>query len=46
MVRARIALSAAVEPMLMSESSEVTRRETRTAFRGMLEPGVILESQL
>lgn len=42
-VRARMALRAAVEPMLIRESKAVTVRETMTAFRGMLEPGVIRE---
>ena len=36
-----MAFRAVVEPMLISESSEVTVRETRTAFRGMLDFGVM-----
>ena len=36
-----MALRAVVEPMLISERSEVTVRETRTAFRGMLDFGVM-----
>nr|POE89968.1 hypothetical protein CFP56_20437 [Quercus suber] len=40
-VRARTALRAAVDPMLMRESSAVTSRDTRTAFNGMFKPGVM-----
>jgi hypothetical protein len=34
-----MALSAVDEPMLISESSELTTRETKTARRGMFQPG-------
>lgn len=40
-MRARMAFKAVVEPMLINERSEVTVRETRTAFRGMLDFGVM-----
>lgn len=40
MVSEMMAFNATEEPMLMSESSTVTARETRTAFRGMFQPGV------
>ena len=40
MVRVIMALSAAVEPMLMSESNIVTTSDTMTAFKGMFHPGV------
>lgn len=43
MVRARMALRAADEPMLIRERRAVTVSETNTAFRGMLEPGVMRE---
>ena len=35
-----MALKATVEPMLMRERRIVTTRETRTALRGMFQPGV------
>lgn len=38
-----MALRAADEPMLIRERRAVTVSETNTAFRGMLEPGVMRE---
>lgn len=40
MVRETMAFRATVEPILMRERTTVTPRETRTALRGMFQPGV------
>jgi hypothetical protein len=39
-VRDRMPLRAAEEPMLMSESKMLVSKEMRTAFKGILDPGV------
>lgn len=44
MVSEMMALKATVDPMLMSESRIVTMRDTRTALRGMFQPGVTFTS--
>ena len=43
MVSEMMASSATVDPMLMSDSSIVTTRDTRTALRGIFQPGVTLQ---
>ena len=43
MVSEMMAESATVDPMLMSDSSIVTTRDTRTALRGIFQPGVTLQ---
>jgi hypothetical protein len=40
--RELMALRAAVEPMLMQASKALMQKETRTARRGMFQPGVTL----
>jgi hypothetical protein len=39
-VREMMAVRATWEPMLISESSMLTARETMTEFKGMFHPGV------
>ena len=43
MVSEIMASNATVDPMLMSDSNTVTMRDTRTALRGMFQPGVTLQ---
>ena len=43
MVSEMMASSATVDPMLMSDSRIVTTRDTRTALRGIFQPGVTLQ---
>ena len=43
MVSEIMASNATVDPMLMSDSNTVTTRDTRTALRGMFQPGVTLQ---
>ena len=43
MVSEMMASNATVDPMLMSDSNTVTTRDTRTAFRGIFQPGVTLQ---
>ena len=38
-----MASNATVDPILISESSTVTMRDTRTALRGIFQPGVTLQ---
>lgn len=40
MVNETMAVSAAVEPMLIKESRAVIARETRTEFKGIFHPGL------
>ena len=42
-VREIMASNATVDPILMSDSSTVTTRDTRTALRGIFQPGVTLQ---
>ena len=41
-----MAFRATVEPMLMRERRIVTTRETRTALRGMFQPGVTFATSI
>ena len=43
MVSEIMASNATVDPILMSDSNTVTMRDTRTALRGMFQPGVTLQ---